>query len=158
MLFPDITFAGGLLGVGGFFLQDKLPNDFSCTSGTNTTQVAQTEKTYEMQKAVMINLLEVRNERGFQVPLYDASRQQEIFRLGWIEVGRGFKRKYRGPSVVQCTLFSSLVNKMNQTSLRGALVLASELLDPESPKARLPQVQIPLMRIPTCCTLVVKYA
>ena len=48
---------------------------------------------------------------------------------------------------------------MNQSSLRGAaIVLACELLDPEFPKKRLPQVEIPLMRITTCCTLVAKNA
>ena len=38
-----------------------------------------------------------------------ASRQQDI--SGWIDVGRGFKRRYRDPSVLQWTLLSSLVTK-----------------------------------------------
>ena len=45
-------------------------------------------------------------------------------------------------------------DKMNPTSFRGDLVLASVVLDLEFLKARLSQVEIRLMRITTCFALV----
>ena len=37
----------------------------------------------------------------------------EDFKYGWIDVGRGSKRKYRGQSVVECTLLCFLSYKKN---------------------------------------------
>ena len=45
---------------------------------------------------------------------------------------------------MQFIIFIVKSTKVNQTALLGALVLASDLLYPEFPKARLPQVEIAL--------------
>ena len=47
---------------------------------------------------------------------------------------------------------------MNLTALRGAFVLAPNLLDPEFPKGRLSKAENYLMKITKFFVLVVKYA
>ena len=64
-----------------------------------------------------------------------ASRQREGLELGWIDVGRGSKRKYRGLHDVECTLLTFYHKTYNEwDSSQSSLVSASCLLTRNFPR------------------------